>query len=99
MQRDENYLHCLHKARRIFPGIWQLLSSMTLCYTKFRNVDGVDCIYEKFMDDRRGKKYSLSVLSNLPVPIHDFRCQIIGFPAENKTDWPLFQKHSQRRSE
>jgi hypothetical protein len=44
--RDGNYLHCLHRARRILPGIWQLLSSITLCDTKFRNVDGVDCIYE-----------------------------------------------------
>jgi hypothetical protein len=53
MQGDGNYLHCLHKARRILQEIWQLRSTITLCDTKFRNVDRVDCIYEKCIDNRR----------------------------------------------
>lgn len=48
MQRDGNYLHSLHRERGILPGIWQLLSSIKLYFTKFRNVGLVDCIYENF---------------------------------------------------
>jgi len=36
------------------------------------------------------------VLPNLLVPICASRCHNIGFPTENKTDGPLFQKPSQR---
>jgi hypothetical protein len=50
-----------------------------------------------FLDDKG--KDSLKVYPYLLVTIYGFRCQSIYFLTENKTDWHLFQKPSQRRSE